>query len=394
MNLTVLPGTQLSISREGDLLAVGLRGTWSLRTGLPSAADLDRALDASPPPRRVRVEGGAIERWDSGLVVVLGRIWKACEDRGIELDLAGAPPGARRLLEMARGTVAPLVGPGEASRPTLVGSLAVWVREAPPLTEVIGSWAIGWGRSLGDKLAFLGSTTLALGRTLLGRTRRLGLGFTVALQEAGVGTLPILALIAFASGGVLSLLATQQLDKLGGSLLAPNLVAIVILRELGALTTGVALAGRLGSVNAAELATMVVGEEVDALRVIGVDPFDLLVAPRVLALVLMGPLLVLYANALGLLGSLFVGVGLMDVPAAHYVERTSAAITLKHAIAGLVKGAAFGFVVGMAGCYYGLRSGKSPGAVGKAVQAAVVTAVLGVVVADTVLTLFFMRVRL
>jgi len=379
MNATVLPGSRLSVSREGDLLAVGLRGTWSLREGLPPASDLDCALRASPPPRRVRVEGDALERWDSSLVLVLGRIQKACEDRGLELDLAGAPPGALRLLEMARGTVVPLVGPR---------------REAPPLTEVIGLRAIGWAESLGDKLDFLGSTSLALGRMLVGRTRRLGLGFPLALQDAGVGTLPILAFIAFASGGILSLLALQQLDKLGGALLAPNLVAIVILRELGALTTGIALAGRLGSVNAAELATMVVGEETDALRVIGVDPFDLLVAPRVLALALMGPLLVLYANALGLLGSLAVGVGLMDVPAAVYIERTAAALTLKHAIAGLVKGVAFGFVVGMAGCYYGLRSGRSPGAVGKAVQAAVVTAVLGVVVADTVLTLFFKRVRL
>ncbi len=379
MNATVLPGSRLSVSREGDLLAVGLRGTWSLREGLPPASDLDCALRASPPPRRVRVEGDALERWDSSLVLVLGRIQKACEDRGLELDLAGAPPGALRLLEMARGTVVPLVGPR---------------REAPPLTEVIGLWAIGWAGSLGDKLDFLGATSLALGRMLVGRTRRLGLGVTLALQDAGAGTLPILAFIAFASGGILSLLALQQLDKLGGALLAPNLVAIVILRELGALTTGIALAGRLGSVNAAELATMVAGEETDALRVIGVDPFDLLVAPRVLALALMGPLLVLYANALGLLGSLAVGVGLMDVPAAVYIERTAAALTLKHAIAGLVKGVAFGFVVGMTGCYYGLRSGRSPGAVGRAVQTAVVTAVLGVVVADTVLTLFFKRVRL
>jgi len=370
---------RLSVFREGPELVVRLGGAWSLQAGLPSTAELGRALDASPAPRRVRVEESALERWDSGLVVVLGRLEMACADREIELDLARAPLGARRLLEVARGTVAPLAGR---------------VREAPPLTEAVGLWAIAWGRSLGDKLDFLGSTALALGRMLLGRTRRLGLGFTIALQEAGVGTLPVLALIAFASGGILALLATQQLDRFGALLLAPNLVAIVILRELGALTTGIALAGRLGSANAAELATMVAGEEVDALRTAGVDPFDLLVAPRVLALVLMGPLLVLYANALGLLGSLFVGVGLMDVPAALYLERTRAAMSLEPAIAGLVKGAAFGFVVGMGSCYHGLRRGRTPGAVGKAVQTAVVTAVLGVVVADAVLTLFFKWVRL
>ena len=222
----------------------------------------------------------------------------------------------------------------------------------------------------------------------------MGLGFTEALQRAGVETLPILALVAFASGAVLSLLATEQLGKLGAALLAPNLVAIVILRELGALTTGIALAGRLGSGLAAEIATMVAGREVDALRTVGVSPFDFLVAPRVLALMLMGPLLVVYANALGLLGSLFVGVGMSDVPVGIQIESVYSALTLKHAIAGLAKGATFGGVVGMVGCYSGLRSGKTPGSVGKAVEAAVVRAVLGVVLADVALTLLFKWVRL
>ena len=378
---------RLTVAREGDSVVVRLGGAWSLLVGLPSTDEVERALDAVPPPSRVRVEDASLERWDSSLVVVLGRIEKACAARGLELDLARVPRGAQRMLDVARQGGVSLVGEA-AGRP---GADPV---ETPPLTEAIGRWAIDGSRSLGDKLDFLGSTALSLARMLLGRTRRLGLGFTVALQEAGVETLPILALIAFASGGVLSLLATQQLDKVGAFLLAPNLVAIVILRELGALTTGIALAGRLGSANAAELATMVAGEEVDALRTIGVDPFDLLVAPRVLALVLMGPLLVLYANSLGLLGSLSVGVGLMGLPVEVQIERTFAALSLKHLIAGLVKGAAYGFVVGMAGCYHGLRSGRSPGAVGKAVKTAVVTAVLGVVLADAALTLFFKRVRL
>jgi phospholipid/cholesterol/gamma-HCH transport system permease protein len=171
-------------------------------------------------------------------------------------------------------------------------------------------------------------------------------------------------------------------------------VAIVILRELGALTTGIALAGRLGSGLAAELATMVAGKEVDALRAVGVSPFDFLVAPRVLALVLMGPLLVVYANGFGLLGGLFVSMSLNEIPVGIHLDSTYSALTLKHLIAGLVKGAAFGLVVGMAGCYYGLRSGKTPGSVGRTVETAVVRAVLGVVLVDAVLTLFFKWARL
>lgn len=257
--------------------------------------------------------------------------------------------------------------------------------------EAAGLRAIGWGRSLEGAFDFLGRTTLALARRDP-PTSRPGREFVRAMQEAGVDTLPLVALVSFAIGGVLALVGVQQLDRIGGLLLAPNLVAIVMLREMGALMTGICLAGRLGSTTAAELAT----ERASAPGPGPTDDrvFDEHVVPRILALVLMGPLLVLYANGFGLLGSVAVGVGLMDVSAADYVERTRAALSVKHAVAGLLKGAAFGLVVGLAGCYHGLRSGPGPAAVGRAVRRAVVAAVLLVVFADAALTVFFKWVRL
>jgi phospholipid/cholesterol/gamma-HCH transport system permease protein len=133
---------------------------------------------------------------------------------------------------------------------------------------------------------------------------------------------------------------------------------------------------------------------VDVLGVIGVDRFDYLIAPRVLALAIAGPLLVIYANAMGLLGGLFVGVTVVGLPAQEYIERTRAVLTHKHMAAGLIKGFAFGIMTALVAGYYGLRSGRTAGAVGWAVRKAVVAAVVGVVLTDAAITLVFKWVRL
>lgn len=267
----------------------------------------------------------------------------------------------------------------------------------PPraLLEAIGLRVIAGARSVGDAVGFLGSTARALARRKPDGSWRLGKTFAATLQEAGPGSLPIVAILAFVMGGVLSMVANDQLEKLGATLLAPNLVAIVILREIGSLMTGIALAGRLASAHAAEIASHLKREALAGAPWTATDELvDRLVVPRVLALVLMAPLLVLYANAFGLLGSLAVAVGLLDLAPGDYVERTRAALSLEPAIAGLVKGATFGFVVAMAGGYHGLRGGSSGRGVGKAVKNAVVTAVLGVGLADAALTVFFKWARL
>ena len=229
---------------------------------------------------------------------------------------------------------------------------------------------------------------------LLGRTRRLRTRFLHLLQQAGVETLPVVALMGFAIGAVLALITTGQLQKFGATPLVARIVSIAVLREMGALMVGIAIAGRLGSAIAAEIASMVADREVDVLGVVGVDPFDYLVAPRVLALAIAGPLLVVYANALGLLGGLFVGVTAVGLPAQEYIERTRAVLTYKHVLAGLIKGLAFGVVTGLVASYYGLKSGRTAGAVGLAVRKAVVAAVVGVVLADAAITLIFKWVRL
>lgn len=261
-------------------------------------------------------------------------------------------------------------------------------------TGDLGHWVIGRCRALGERIEFLGLTLIALGRMVSGRSRHLDLRFVETLRQAGVDTLPVVALFGLASGAVLAMLATQQLDKFGAPLLAPKLVGIVVLRELGALMTGIALAGRVASAFSAEVATAMASPEAAERRAAGIDPVDVLVAPRVLALVLSGPLLVAYANALALVGATVVGAELLGFSARIYFDTTVSALTLKHAIAGLVKGTIFGFVAGVAGCYHGYYCDKGSAAVGRAVRDAVVGAVVAVAVADLALVFIFRWVRL
>jgi phospholipid/cholesterol/gamma-HCH transport system permease protein len=262
------------------------------------------------------------------------------------------------------------------------------------VADTVGRWVIQKARALGDRVEFLGRTVIALGQFALGRSRRHNLRLVGTLQEAGVRTLPVVALFAVASGAVLTLVTTQQLDRLGVPHFTPTLVGTVILRELGALMAGIAMAGRVASAFAAEVATAMTTGEAEEMRSAGTDPVDVLVAPRVLALVLSGPLLVAYANGLALLGATAVGSGLLGAPARQYLDTILSALTFKHAVAGLVKGAVFGFVAGLAGCYHGFHSGTGSAAIGRTVRNAVVAAAVLVAIADVALAFIFRWIRL
>jgi phospholipid/cholesterol/gamma-HCH transport system permease protein len=252
---------------------------------------------------------------------------------------------------------------------------------------------IARGRSLLDRFDFLGATLIGIGRLLLGRSPGARARFAVAFQQAGMGSLPVVGLFGFAAGLVLTLLGLKELGKLGVQVGVPRLVGIVILRELGALITGIALAGRVASSFAAELAAEKASGETDALRASSLDPVDVQVAPRVLALALAGPVLLAYANVLAIAGSVAYAAGSPGSAREHALAMLSA-LTMKHAIAGLVKAAAFGFIVGLSGCFHGLHSAGTPASIGRAVRRAVVSAVIAVGLAETALIFVFKWIRL
>jgi phospholipid/cholesterol/gamma-HCH transport system permease protein len=359
---------------EQDVLFVDLRGPWALESGLPAAGPVLSALDESPATRRLAFRTEGLETWDSTLVAFVHHLAAEAEARGLDVDTSALPEGARRLLHLARAV------PRRQHAPT-EGDDSLLARVGRP---ALAGWV-----TAGDALTFLGETVLSLLALARGRARFRRVDLLHALEATGASALGIVALINFLIGAVLAFVGAVQLVQFGATIYVADLVAIGVARELGALMTGIVMAGRTGASFAAVLGTMTVNEEVDALRTMGLRPVEFLVLPRVLAAVLMMPALVAYADLMGLLGGAFVAVKVLDIGTVEYVRQTQNALALRHVLIGLGKSLVFGFVVAATGCYYGIRCGRSAAAVGEATTRAVVIGILLVVVADAVFTVVF-----
>jgi phospholipid/cholesterol/gamma-HCH transport system permease protein len=175
-----------------------------------------------------------------------------------------------------------------------------------------------------------------------------------------------------------------QLRWFGAEIYVADLVGIAMTREMAPIMTGIVLAGRTGASFAANIGTMQGNEEIDALSTLGIAPMDFLVLPRLLAMLLMMPLLVLYADFVGIFGGWLVGVGMLDLTSAAYVSQTLAKVTADHFLIGLTKSLFFGLIVATAGCMRGLQAGRSAAAVGNAATSAVVTGIVYIIVVDAV----------
>jgi phospholipid/cholesterol/gamma-HCH transport system permease protein len=356
-------------------LRLVLSGGWILRSGMPAAEEVDRALAAHAPARRVMVDAAGLEGWDSGLMTFLLRLERLSAARQVTLDLGGLPEGASRLLRLAAAV---------PERPGARQSAAI-----DTLLVRVGRQTEAVARGAGDALEFLGETTLALGRLLCGQASFRRVDFLLVLQEVGARALPIVSLISFLVGVILAFLGAIQLVQFGAQIYVADLVVIGMAREMAAMMVGIILAGRTGAAFAAELGTMQVNEEIDALGTFGLSAIDFLVLPRILALVLMTPLLCLYADVMGILGGALIGVTMLDLPAATWFQETVAAARPTDFMGGLLKATVYGAIVAFAGCLRGLQGGRSSAAVGIATTSAVVTSIVLIVLAMALLTVVY-----
>ena len=198
--------------------------------------------------------------------------------------------------------------------------------------------------------------------------------------------LPIVSLICFLVGLILAFIGAIQLQLFGAQIYVADLVGIAMVRLMAAIMTGIVMAGRTGGAFAAQLGTMQVNQEIDALKTLGISPMEFLVLPRMLALALMMPLLCLYANIMGILGGMVVGVGMLNIGFIEYYNETAKAIGLWNLGIGLFSGCVFGVIVALAGCMRGMQCGRSASAVGDAATSAVVTAIVGIILSTAVIT--------
>ena len=369
------PEPEFSLHMEGEGTAVlAVKGTWTMEhTLFPRVVQALDELCRERGVEHLQFDTRDLFSWDSRFVTVLLRLVTACHNRGIVFDLTGLPSGAMRLMDMA--TARPPAEP--AGKQTQSGFVQEIVRQS--FFELVR-------RGL-DFFDFLGSTVKASLRFLFGLSSYRRRDLWVLIRECGVEALHIIALVNLLVGLILAFVGAVQLKRFGAEIYVADLVTIAVTREMGALMTGIIMAGRTGAAYAAHLGSMNVNEEIDALRTMGLSPTEFLVVPRIMALVCMMPLLCLYADFMGMLGGLSVAVGVLEIPLQQFLNQAEYAFSFVDLGLGLFKSVLFGLLVAMAGCFLGMQAERNAAGVGLAATSAVVTATVSIIAIDGLLAI-------
>jgi len=370
----IVEHSELSFDRSADdTLLVRLKGSWTIGQELPSGGEVQSQVQSDPAIKQITFDAHELSGWDSGLLSFLTKIINQCSAKNITVNQAGLPEGIRKLLQLAFAV------------PERKGARKELVRES--LLTRIGASSIAAGQSSIYTLNFIGETFLAFLKLFAGKARYQRSDLMLTIQQSGIQALPIVSLISVLVGLILAFIGAVQLMMFGAQIFVADLVGIAMVRVMGAVMVGVIMAGRTGAAFAAQIGTMQVNEEIDALQTLGISPMEFLVLPRMLALILMMPLLCVYADLMGVLGGFIVGVGMLDITVTQYINQTIKALNLYHFFIGLFHAFVFGILIALAGCLRGIQCGRSASAVGQATTSAVVTSIVCIVLATALITI-------
>ncbi len=355
--------------RDDETLALILRGCWSLRHDPPGFEDVAPQLANGSRPARITFETTGLDQFDSSLVSLLLHLHRYCAEHDISFDRDALPEDVRELLAMA------LAVPEKRDTHTMSRERDFFYSVGQASLDLIDEFH--------DLFQFLGECLFSFGRLLRGRARFRRRDLWVIMQECGAEALPIVTLISVLVGMIFAFVGAYQMADFGATIYVANLVAIAMAREMGALMTGIIMSGRTGAAFAAQIGSMKVNEEIDALKTFGFPPIDFLVLPRMLALVVMMPLLTVYANVVGMTGGMLVCLG-FNISTKQYLSQTLEALDFQSLALGIGKSVLFGILIAGAGCLRGMQSGSSASAVGTAATSAVVVSITAIIVADSV----------
>ncbi len=366
------------LSDQGEALCVSLSGDWTVAHSSagsqPSPANClfeeTKARLGSSGISKLTFESNDLKRWNSSTVVLMTALQTLAEDSGAKVDESGLPEGVRGLQALARAV------PARGERRT-----EIKIRN--PVTYT-GTLVINAASETRNILTFLGESILSLGRWFRGKAIFQRSDILSLIQDAGPNALIIVGIINLLMGVILAFMGAVQLQQFGASIYVANLVALGQTREIAPMMTAIIMAGRTGAAYAAQLGTMQVNEEIDSLQTFGFDPFDFLVLPRMIALAIMMPFLILFADVAGMFGGYLIGLGMLDLTHTAYVVQTESAIGLMDISIGVVKGSVFGVLVAITGCMRGMQSGRSASAVGDAATSAVVSGIIAIIVATAI----------
>lgn len=376
------PGAPLARWQPGD-------GGWLLQLGGDWKAWPDGQAVAMPVPpddpgrKQVAIEAQGLQGWDARFAAALWQLLSGLRVDGVQVDLRGLPPGLQQIMGLSLPAAAP---GGDTAVPA-----AAAAAKRPNWVARWGAAAQGWWRDARITLGFIGEVLIGFCRLLRGRSDLRFADLALQLDQTGPRSVPIVSLVSAMVGLILTYMGGAQLASFGAKSFIAELMTVSVVREIAALLTGVILSGRVGAAFAAQLGSMRANDELDALRTLGIDPVGHLVLPRVLALLLVAPLLTAFAAIVGMAVG-WIAAGLIyGVASTEYITRSMQALTGDHVAVGLIKGSVYGMLVALAGCRQGLYSGRSAEAVGVAVTQSVVKGVVWIVCAASILTVIFQR---
>ena len=374
--MTAYHSAKLLIREDADATAQAVRvscsGAWTVR-GIAALEPLLRGM-AWPDAAEIEIDGSAISALDTAGAWLLHRTAGEIERQGRRARVCGLRPAFDTLLQLvAAGSVAPL-----AAAPAPMGML-----------ENVGRQTWRAREQFSALLAFVGECSFSLLQLFPQPLRIRWRALFHNLQSAGFEALPIVGLLSFLLGVVIAYQGADQLRRFGANVYIADLVGLAMLRELAPLLTAIIVAGRSGSAYAAQIGTMKVTEEIDALRTIGIAPQELLVLPKVLALVIALPLLTVFADVTGLLGGMIMARSKLDVGFDVFINRLGDAVSVSSFLAGLVKAPVFAVIIALVGCFQGFRVGGSADSVGRQTTLSVVQSIFLVIVADALFSVVF-----
>lgn len=357
-------------NRDETHFELKLMGDWHLGN-TPAANELIAAVPATC--RTLTLNTHALQHWDSSVAIALLPLLRHCEQQQIQFTWQQTPAGLQQLLALAT-SIPVYQSPATGGAITRKQAFIKFLRNLGQATETT--------------LGFIGDVALALGNWMRGKAKTRRQDILYFFEQSGPRALAIVTLIALLVGMILAYLGSVQLRQLGAQVYVADLVAIGMVREMGALMTAVIMAGRTGAAYAAQLGTMQVNEEIDALKTMGISTMEFLVLPRLIALILVMPLLCIYADVIGIIGGAIVATS-MDVNFVQYILQTQGAVDWVDIFTGLIKSIFFGVLIALAGCQAGINCGRNSDAVGMAATNAVVRAIVYLVVADAAFNILY-----
>jgi phospholipid/cholesterol/gamma-HCH transport system permease protein len=357
---------------HGAAAGVRCTGAWTVN----GIARLEQQLAAFswPAGKELVFDGSAISALDTSGAWLLHRTIRMLEQQGRNVETSGLRPEFDALLRLVAARAV-------TSEPVVTAKAG--------LLAGIGRWAWDGMRKLFDMLAFVGESATVLLRSLAHPRSIRWRPILHNLQTAGFEALPITGLLSFLTGIVIAYQGADQLQRFGANIFIADLVGLSMLRELAPLLTAIIVAGRSGSAYAAQIGTMKVNEEIDALRTIGVGTQELLVLPKMLALIIALPLLTVYCDATGVLGGMLVARSKLDISFDVFIHRMGDAISLSSFLTGIAKAPVFAAIIALVGCFQGLQVSGSADSVGRQTTVSVVQSIFLVIVADALFSVVF-----